>query len=51
MWGKEIYNFIAEKLFLEDKLWIVTLNALMYMEYIKGNIFCSLKRGILFQMG
>ena len=34
---KEIYNFIAEKLFLEDKLWIVTLNALMYMEYIKGN--------------
>lgn len=33
----EIYNFIAERLFLEDKLWIVTLNALMYMEYLKGN--------------
>ena len=32
----EIYTYIAEKL-KEDKLWIVTLNALMYMEYLKMN--------------
>jgi len=32
----EIYTYIAERL-KEDKLWIVTLNALMYMEYLKMN--------------
>jgi len=32
----DIYSFIKDQIG-KEKLWIVTLNALMYMEYLKGN--------------
>jgi N-acetylglucosaminyldiphosphoundecaprenol N-acetyl-beta-D-mannosaminyltransferase len=32
----DIYSFIEDQIG-KEKLWIVTLNALMYMEYLKGN--------------
>lgn len=40
LYGKQedIYSYIEERLD-DEKLWIVTLNALMYMEYLKENAY------------